>query len=109
MEESKIEITQAELDILNNNHAKYLAVLAKSRKFKKDNLEYTVNYNRDYFARRMLEPDFKKKHSEAVAKSAKKRRELNKLENPPPIRHKTKKHIFESDENGIKTYPDNVV
>jgi len=92
-----MNISEIELERLKEVSAKYEKVLARSANYKKENKEYTVKYNREYHARRMLEPEFRKQHNESIAKSAKKRRELNKLENPPPVRPKTKKHIFDSD------------
>lgn len=90
-------ISEIELERLKKVSDKYEKILARSTNYKKENKEYTVKYNREYHARRMLDPEFKKQHNESIAKSSKKRRELNKLENPPPVRPKTKKHIFVSD------------
>lgn len=105
MEETKVEITQAELDKFNHIKAIYDKTKARSAKFKADHIEYTVKYNREYQARRMLDPVFKKKHYDAMQASRQKRRVLDKLDKPPPVRFRTKKHIFEID-NDIKTIPD---
>ena len=90
-------ISEIELAKLKNASEKYIKILARSSNYKKEHIEYTVKYNREYMARKMLDPEYKKRHYESIKASRAKRIALNKLENPPPVRFRTKKHVFESD------------
>ena len=103
MENTPVEMTQADMEKLTINNNKYLAILAKSRKYKADNREYTLKYNREYMAKKMEDPDFRKKHNEAQSRSSKKRREIKNLQNPQPTKTGTN---FTTED--IKTLPDNV-